>query len=131
MKFKEYKTDANDDGSVNIRDLEIFRLCERDGEVYDEDWFNNVMLKLFNQEKEQGYFPPAVIGHEEPEGVEPESIGLLDFSLAAIISSIPFSVRSPFLPSAANRYKSPMLPDARRCPSHPIPPGSGRAASVR
>ena len=77
MEFKEYRTDANSDGSVNIRDLEIFRLCERDGKKYDADWF-----KRFQQyhalEKMSGYLPSAVVGHDKKEGEERHNIGLVD-----------------------------------------------------
>ena len=77
MKFKEYNTDENGDGSVNIRALEIFRLCKREDKEYNESWFKKA-LKYFEAEKMDEYMPPAFIGHEEIPGKETEAIGFLD-----------------------------------------------------
>ena len=77
MNFKEYETDKNADGSINIRGLEIFKLCKRDGKDYDETWFQKA-LNLFASEKKEEYLPPAFVGHEETEGKETEAIGFLD-----------------------------------------------------
>lgn len=77
MEFKEYKTDANRDGSVNIRDLEIFKLCEREGKKYDAEWFRRFQ-QYHALEKMSGYLPSAVIGHETKEGEERKNIGLVD-----------------------------------------------------
>ena len=77
MQFKQYQTDANTDGSINIRGLEIFKLCTRNGKTYDDKWFKRIQ-KYHEAEKIDGYLPSAVIGHEAIEGIEPESIGLMD-----------------------------------------------------
>lgn len=77
MNFREYNTDKNADGSVNIRGLEIFKLCKRDGVDYDEKWFGKAQ-ELFSAEKQNEYLPPAFIGHDVSDGKETEAIGFLD-----------------------------------------------------
>lgn len=77
MQFKEYKTDTNTDGSVNIRGLEIFKLCKRGAKTFDEKWFKKA-LNYHAAEKVDEYLPPAFIGHEETEGKETEVVGFLD-----------------------------------------------------
>lgn len=76
-QFREYKTDSNSDGSINIRDLEIFKLTKRGNKNYDQNWFKKAQ-KYFEAEKIDEYLPPAFVGHGEIPGKETEAIGFLD-----------------------------------------------------
>ena len=116
-EFKAYKTDINKDGSINIRDLEIFRLCERDGEKYDQNWFNNQVLAPFLAEKEMGYLPSAVIGHGEKEGIEPESIALVD-NLKLIKDTVYSDIMKISSDDFENKFKKRKYPN-RSVELHP------------
>ena len=74
---KRYQTDTNADGSVNVRGVEAFRLCERGGKKYDAGWWQRAAT-AFNAEKAQGHLPALAIGHKESATAEQPRIGDLD-----------------------------------------------------
>jgi hypothetical protein len=75
-QFKQYDHDVNEDGSVNIRNLEIFEPGFHKGANYDEEWWGKA-LDNFNSQKGGGFLPVAIIGHNK-DGEEKPAKGFLD-----------------------------------------------------
>lgn len=75
-QFKQYVTDTNEDNSVNIRKVEIFKLGKHKGFNYDEEWAKKA-IDNFNTEKEGDYFPSVIIGHNNGKEEKPAK-GFMD-----------------------------------------------------
>jgi len=77
-QFKQYAHDVNDDKSVNIRGLEIFRLGRHKGFPYTKEWAKEA-IGNFEKEKKDGFFPSVIIGHnKEGQADEKPARGFLD-----------------------------------------------------
>ena len=74
---KRYQTDKNADGTVNVRGVEAFKLCDRGGKHYRQDWYQRAK-SAFDAEKSQGHLPALAIGHKESPTAEQPRIGDLD-----------------------------------------------------
>ena len=75
-QFKQYTTDANEDGSVNIRAVPVFELGKHKGFNYDAEWAQKA-LDNFNTQKTDDYFPPVIIGHNNGNDEKPAK-GFMD-----------------------------------------------------
>lgn len=69
MLFKQYKTSVNEDDSVNIHDVEIFKLGNHKGFDFSKDWATKA-VENFNTEKQGDFLPSVIIGHNEPGQTE-------------------------------------------------------------
>jgi len=77
-QFKQYAHDANEDGSINVRDLDIFRLGRHKGFSYTKEWAGDA-IGNFEKEKKDGFFPSVIIGHnKEGQAEEKPARGFLD-----------------------------------------------------
>lgn len=61
--FKEYKTTENEDGTINIHDVEIFVLGKHRGKKYDEEWAQATIAKQQEMKDDTGYLPTAFVRH--------------------------------------------------------------------
>ena len=75
--FKQYQTETNEDGSVNVKDVEIFRLGKHKGFAYDKEWMDKAVANHTSQ-KADGFLPSVIIGHNQYDGNEKPSRGFLD-----------------------------------------------------
>ena len=69
-QFKAYQTSSNNDGTINIHDVEIFKLGRHKGFDYDEDWSQKA-INNFNSQKADGFFPSVIIGHNDGKEEKP------------------------------------------------------------
>ncbi len=68
--FKQYKTSKNDDGTINVHDLEIFKLGKHRGFEYDDEWADAAVA--YHAEKEaSGNLPSVIIGHNNGKEEKP------------------------------------------------------------
>lgn len=67
--FKEYQTSQNDDGTLNIHGVEIFRLGTHKGFTYDSEWAEKA-IATHQKLQAEGFQPSVIIGHNEPGQAE-------------------------------------------------------------
>lgn len=77
MLFKQYKTSINEDDTVNIHDVEIFKLGNHKGFDFNKEWAEKALAN-FNSEKQNDYLPSVIIGHNKPGGEEKPAKGFMD-----------------------------------------------------
>lgn len=75
--FKQYATTSNDDGTINVHDLEIFKLGKHKGFDYSADWAQKAIAKHQQLATADNYYPSVIIGHNDGLQEKP-SKGLLD-----------------------------------------------------
>lgn len=75
-QFKQYQYDTNSDGSVNIRNVEIFIPGRHKGYDYNEEWWQKT-INNFQSQKGGGYLPSVIIGHNDGKEEKPAK-GFLD-----------------------------------------------------
>lgn len=75
-QFKQYTTDANEDGSINIRAVPVFELGKHKGFDYNQEWAEKALAN-FETQKTDDYFPPVIIGHNNGDEEKPAK-GFMD-----------------------------------------------------
>jgi hypothetical protein len=96
MHFKQYQTSTNDDGSINVHDVEIFKLGKHKGFDYSYSWAQQ-LLNNHRELEQTGYLPSVIIGHNDGFEEKPargflQNIRLEGDVLKADITKIPEAV---------------------------------------
>lgn len=70
-QFKQYATSTNEDGSVNIHKVEIFKLGNHKKFNYDQDWAKKAIANFNKEKSEAEFLPSVIIGHNNGKEEKP------------------------------------------------------------
>ena len=76
-KFQQFETSVNDDGSVNILKVPIFKMGKHKGTDFNDDLVDEIIGNHQYLKAEDDYLPSVIIGHNDDSG-EKEAEGFLD-----------------------------------------------------
>lgn len=76
-KFQQFETSVNEDGSVNILKVPIFKMGKHKGTDFDDALVDEIIDNHQTLKSDDDYLPSVIIGHNDDSG-EKEAEGFLD-----------------------------------------------------
>jgi len=77
-KFKQFDTSANDDGSVNILKVPIFKMGMHKGTDFNDELVDEIIGNHESLKTDEDYFSSVIIGHNEKGQDEKDAEGFMD-----------------------------------------------------